>query len=112
MLSLFNWFANLPLLRVLWWAASGGLMSLALFGIVINWAALVHNLLAVKRGWRHCSSVHFLPGAAGLLGMLACPIAAIRYYAWVPLLLDLTIPMEVLLPVVEQLRRRRDDTPE
>ena len=39
------------------------------------------------------SWVPFIGGFFGAISMLVCPIHAVRYFAWVPLMLDLTFPM-------------------
>lgn len=86
-----NWTALEWVILVLRWALATPLLAFALLGSLGNWATMVHNLLAARRGWRSSSHVLFLPGVAGLLGMLVCPIGGVQHYAWIALLLDPTI---------------------
>ena len=87
------------------WVFSCVLMAFGLYGALCNWGVIVHNWLAERRGWRQVSMILFIPGLAGVVGMLACPNNVVPHFAWVPLLLDPTFPMAIALKVIEAKRR-------
>ena len=46
-----------------------------------------------RRHKKNYSFVPFLGGILGILSLLFCPVHAVRYFAWIPLILDFTFPM-------------------
>jgi len=70
------------------WILAALLGAISLLIIVGNPVA---GIIALKRK-RSYSSLPFLGGIFGVSSLLFCPIHGARYFAWVPLILDLTIP--------------------
>jgi len=70
------------------WTATFVLTGLALLIIAAN---LVAGILAERRG-RNYSAFPFVAGILGCAACLVCPLSIIKYFAWVPLLADYTIP--------------------
>ena len=89
-LALLGWLAAWAALPVmLAWiltAVFGTLSSLLILGNPIA------GLIAQRRK-KNYSFVPFFGGVFGVLSLLFCPIHGARYFAWVPLILDLTFPM-------------------
>ena len=71
------------------WILVSVLGALSLLLIVGNPVA---GYLARRRG-KNYSFVPFFGGVFGALSLSFCPIQAVRYFAWIPLILDLSIPM-------------------
>lgn len=67
---------------------------LALLSVLI----VVGNPLAGFSAWRRGKSYSFVPLIGGLSGFIACwtcPWTPVRSWSWVPLILDLSIPMAI-----------------
>ena len=82
-------------------------LSLTLFLGLIAVVFIVGNPVAcwqARRRGRGYSSVPFIGGVAGAGACLCCPVHGVGYFAWVPLLLDVTIVRFVafLVGVVRQ----------
>ena len=89
-LALLGWLAvSASLPPTVAWIVAVGLAALSLLLIVGNPVA---GLIAQRRK-KNYSFVPFFGGVFGALSLLFCPIHGARYFAWVPLILDLTIPM-------------------
>ncbi len=71
------------------WVLVVVLGALSLLLIVGNPIA---GLMARRRNERY-SCVPFFGGIFGLSALLICPVHVIRYFAWIPLILDITFPM-------------------
>jgi len=89
-LALLGWLAFTAMLpATLTWILAGVLGILSLLLIVGNPVA---GFIAARHK-KNYSFVPFLGGVFGVLSLLFCPIHGSRYFAWVPLILDLTFPM-------------------
>ena len=72
-----------------WWGITFLLGVIAVVIIVCN---LMGYLQAIRTG-RGYSFVSFVGGVAGAGVCLCCPMSDVWHWAWVPLLLDITIPL-------------------
>ena len=89
-LALLGWLAvSASLPPTVAWIVAVVLAAMSLLLIVGNPVA---GLIAQRRK-KNYSFVPFFGGVFGALSLLFCPIHGARYFAWVPLILDLTFPM-------------------
>jgi hypothetical protein len=73
------------------WTLFAVLASLSLLIILGN---LIESLKAMRQG-RNYSAIPLIGGAAGWIACLICQFQAIRWFYWLPLLLDYTFAMFV-----------------
>lgn len=73
----------------LWWVPTIFLGSVSLLIIIGNPIAAYS---AMRRGGSY-SFVPFLGGVSGFIACWLCPWTAARYFSWIPLLADITIPL-------------------
>ncbi len=65
----------------------------AVVGIVLN--AVWFTDAAAKQTLRGTSSLPVIPGLSGCLALVVCPAPDTTQFAWVPLLVDVSIPVYV-----------------
>lgn len=65
----------------------------AVVGIALN--AVWFSQAAVRQTLRGASSLPLIPGLSGCLAMVVCPAPDTTLFAWVPLLLDASIPVHL-----------------
>jgi hypothetical protein len=70
------------------WILTSVLGVLSLFLIVANY---IGGFVA-RVSKANFSSIPFLGGIFGLLALLTCPIERVHRFAWIPLIVDLSIP--------------------
>jgi len=88
------------------WALTGGLFLFFAAGALCNLLTLILRYARNRPG----SLVLFAPAAAGVAAFLLCPLAEVRAYWWIPLLVDFSAPLYaiiVLAWLVRQGFRRR-----
>lgn len=78
------------------WALTGGLF---LFFAAFALCNLLTLILRYARN-RPGSLVLFAPAAAGVAAFLLCPIAEVRAYWWIPLLVDFSAPLYAIIVLV------------
>ena len=70
------------------WILTSVLGLISVFIIGLNWALGLHaSIRKASYSW-----VPFVGGLAGCLCLLVCPIPRAAFFAWIPLVLDLSIP--------------------
>jgi hypothetical protein len=75
-----------------------------LFGIPATYIIIANpiaGIVAARRG-KSFSFVPILGGMLGFIACLTCPIAWVRWFAWVPLLHDFSIPALMYSIVVSE----------
>ena len=84
----------------------GWVIALALFAlsVVIIIGNPIAGFIAQRRG-RHFSFIPFVGGILGCIACLLCPVPAVRWFAWAPLVLDLSIPVFWYQVIAGKLRR-------
>lgn len=65
----------------------------AVVGIVLN--AVWFTDAAAKQTLRGTSSLPIIPGLSGCLALVVCPAPDTTVFAWLPLLVDLSIPVHL-----------------
>ncbi len=65
----------------------------AVVGIVLN--ALWFTDAAARQTLRGTSSLPVIPGLCGAMALVVCPAPDTTLFAWVPLLLDASIPVHI-----------------
>jgi len=70
--------------------------------LLLNWVAMVSSLRARKA---YSFGLPFLWGISGALGCVICPAVYMQRLAWVPLALDPSILLMVLVPPLTGLRK-------
>lgn len=92
----------LIVLVVLGWLALAGLLPTAVAWILVAVLGTLSLLLIIgnpivgflaQRRKENYSWVPFLGGILGAFSLLLCPVHGVRWFAWIPLILDLTFPM-------------------
>jgi hypothetical protein len=73
--------------------------------IALNWAGLIFSMGA---GRSYSWAPSFLCGFAGAIACLVCALPEVRYFAWVPLLMDASILFWLWWLVGRVLLRQRD----
>ena len=69
--------------------------ALVLLGAIPIASNLITPFVA-RRAGQSVSMVPLVGGILGAAGMMVLPIAGVRNYAWLPLLLDISIPLTVV----------------
>ncbi|NIO08802.1 MAG: hypothetical protein GTO40_12620 [Deltaproteobacteria bacterium] len=65
----------------------------AVVGIVLN--AVWFTDAAAKQTLRGTSSLPVIPGLSGCLALVVCPVPDTTVFAWLPLILDVSIPVHL-----------------
>ena len=75
--------------------------------IPLNWFSFIGWVIAVRRGHKggHSFAPPFLCGIAGAIACLVCPWPGVWQWAWLPLLLDLSILLLLVSAVLHVVAR-------
>jgi hypothetical protein len=88
---------------LLWWTITAAFASLSLLIIIGN---PLSGFIA-HRNRKNYSFIPFIGGLAGLIACWTCPWSAARWWCWVPLVADYSIPTFIYMLLFTDAFRRR-----